>query len=392
MNSAISPDSLRYWLALQRLPDVGIATANKLLEIYPNPQAIFSKANYAVLQRLLKPTSLSAIEQYLTQGSASYLGREVELDLCWLEQSKAQIITKHCPGYPEQLKQISGAPYLLLALGDCELLNRPQLAMVGSRNPTISGRENAFAFARDLSQVGFVITSGLALGIDADSHRGALAGSGETVAVMGTSVDQIYPASNKKLAESIVERGVIVAEFPLRTTPQKQNFPKRNRLISGLSVGVLVVEAALKSGSLITAQYALEQNREVFAVPGSIHNPLAKGSHALIRQGAKLVESAEHILEELQWVTLSSKRRGRSCESQLSAHAGVEHRLEAEEKHLLKCFGDEPTSINQLISRSGLDVATVSSALLILELKGMILNDRGNFQRITQAEALMEAV
>ncbi len=390
MSTIISRESLHYWLALQRLPDVGVATANKLLDLFHNPQAIFTKTNFAVLQRQLKPTSIAAIEQYLTQGPASYLGREVAADINWLEQSNAQIITKYCPTYPEQLKQIAGAPFLLLALGNIELLNRPQLAMVGSRNPTISGRENAFAFAKDLSQLGFVITSGLALGIDADSHRGALSGSGETVAVLGTSLDQIYPAKNKKLAESIATSGVIITEFPLRTSPQKQNFPKRNRLISGLSVGVLVIEAALKSGSLITAQYALEQNREVFAVPGSIHNPLAKGCHALIRQGAKLVESAEHILEELQWVALSARSSDPNYASEFSPSLKEEHQLDADEKHLLKCFGDETTSINQLISRSGLDAATVSSALLILELKGIIINDRGNFQRIKQRETLIE--
>ena len=209
------------------------------------------------------------------------------------------MITLHCNEYPALLKRIDNPPPILYIKGNYTLLNDPQLAIIGSRNPTQSGTDNATSFARHLGKTGLCITSGLALGIDGSAHQGALLGNAPTIAVIATGIDRVYPAAHRDLAHKIVENGAIVSEFPIGTQPKAENFPRRNRIISGLSYGTLVVEAALQSGSLITARLAMEQNREVFAIPSSIHNPLAKGCHQLIRQGAKLVETAEDILEEM---------------------------------------------------------------------------------------------
>ena len=223
----------------------------------------------------------------------------IDNDLAWLSQNNNYAITFNEANYPYQLKEIADPPPILFVRGNPDLLAAPQIAIVGSRNPSASGEETAFNFAKTLSQHGFTITSGLALGIDAASHRGALSAKGYTIAVAGTGLDRVYPARHKDLATEIVNTGAIISEFPPGTTAKANHFPRRNRIISGLCQGLLVVEAAKQSGSLITARMALEQNREVFAIPGSIHNPLARGCNALIRQGAKLVETTQDILEEL---------------------------------------------------------------------------------------------
>jgi DNA processing protein len=227
--------------------------------------------------------------------------------------------------YPPLLREIPQAPPVLFVHGDPDCLRVPQLAMVGTRNPTPSGRETARQFAAHLAGAGMIITSGLALGIDAAAHQGALAGGGRTIAVMGTSLDRVYPAKHRDLARAIAERGALVSELPTGTPALAENFPRRNRLISGLALGVLVVEAALQSGSLITARLALDQGREVFAIPGSIHNPLAKGCHALIRQGAKLVETANDIVEELGALAAvnGERRRTTQCDCHTQCNGAV---------------------------------------------------------------------
>jgi len=283
--------------------------------------------------------------------------------LSWVEQKNNIVITFNDANYPSQLKEIADPPPLLFVRGNPDLLSHPQIAIVGSRNPSSLGEETAFNFAKTLSRHGFVITSGLALGIDAASHRGALNAKGYTVAVTGTGLDRVYPARHKELATEIVNTGVMISEFPPGTTAKANHFPRRNRIISGLCQGLLVVEAAKQSGSLITARMALEQNREVFAIPGSIHNPLARGCNALIREGAKLVETTQDILEELnQYYQQDDKITPITMESI----------LDLEQQTLLNHVMFSPTSIDKLVENTGESVEVISSMLLILELQGYL--------------------
>jgi DNA processing protein len=270
-------------------------------------------------------------------------------------------------------------PPLLYVHGDPELLSSLQLAIVGSRNPSPAGTNNAYEFARHLGAAGLTITSGLALGVDAASHRGALDAAASTIAVTGTGLDRVYPARNKDLAHKIVTNGgVLVSEFPIGEAPQAGNFPRRNRIISGLSLGTLVVEAALRSGSLITAKYAMEQGREVFAIPGSIHNPLAKGCHALIQQGAKLVETAQDIVSELAPLANVSLQ----IEQVMASNEKNQPDLDKDYQKLLDVMGYDPCPIDELISRSGLTAEEVSSMLLILELQNYVqLEPGGQYTR-----------
>lgn len=294
--------------------------------------------------------------------------RRVEQDLAWLERPGNYLLQQDDPCYPPLLRQITYPPPLLFVHGNLESLRAPQLAIVGTRNPTPLGRDTAHHFAAYLAGAGLAVTSGLALGIDAAAHQGALSGNGLTIAVMGTSLDRIYPAKHRDLAHAIAENGALVSELPTGTPAMAENFPRRNRLISGLAMGVLVVEAALQSGSLITARQALEQGREVFAIPGSIHNPMVKGCHALIRQGAKLVETASDILEEL-----GSLAAFVSDSPEISATApAVPETLDEEYRQLLLAMGDESLAIDSLVERCGLTAEVVSSMLLILELEGYV--------------------
>ena len=299
----------------------------------------------------------------------------VQQDLNWLAQPGNHLITLDDITYPAQLKEIANPPPLLFVKGDPKLLNTPQIAIVGSRNPSISGAKTAEEFAQLLSAAGFTITSGMALGIDAASHQGALNVGGATIAVAGTGLDRVYPACHQQLARQIAESGALISEFPPGTTAKANHFPRRNRIISGLCMGLLVVEAAQESGSLITARLALEQNREVFAIPGSIHNPLARGCNALIRQGAKLVETVQDIFEELsQYNQISNKTSSKICETA----------LDLEQQKLLNLIGFNPTSVDTLVQDSGWSVETVSSILLVLELQGHIAATIGSgYYRIT---------
>jgi len=305
----------------------------------------------------------------------------VEQILEWLDQSpQRQLIDRQDPLYPAKLAQLPDPPAVLFCIGDTTLLSQPQLAIVGSRSPTTGGGTNARAFARHLARQGLIITSGLALGIDAEAHRGALEANAPTIAVMGTGPDTIYPSTHADLAEQIVARdGLLVTEWPPGTGPRRENFPRRNRLISGLSEGVLVVEAGIHSGSLITARLASEQGREVFAIPGSIHNPLSRGTHRLIREGAKLVETANDILEELA-PTLSAQliqvdQAGTDGESDTRPHDQEQATgtpPDPDHARILDLMGFDPISADSLIERSGLTPAEVSSILLMLELSGQV--------------------
>jgi DNA processing protein len=294
--------------------------------------------------------------------------------LDWLAQPGHLFLTLADSDYPELLKQIDAPPPVLYLIGNAELLHQPQLAVVGSRNPTPNGLVNAREFARTLASAGLCITSGLAIGIDGAAHQGALDGEGHTVAVTGTGLDRVYPASQRELAHRIADQGVLVSEFSPGTPPLAANFPRRNRIISGLSIGTLVVEAALKSGSLITARLALEQGREVFAIPGSIHNPLARGCHTLIRQGAKLVETASDIMEELAPLLGGLES---TSETGADPSSPPDRNLDPEYLQLLESVGHDPTSVDSIIERSGLTADIVSSMLLLLELEGYVSSATG---------------
>lgn len=306
----------------------------------------------------------------------------VEHALRWGEQTGQRWLPYGDPLYPSLLTSINEAPLLLSVRGQAELLSDPQLAVVGSRHASKQGVNIAKDFSQHLSSQGLAITSGLALGVDTAAHQGGLMGIGKTVAVVGTGLDRIYPAANQTLARQIAEEGVMVSEFPLGTPPLAQNFPKRNRIISGLSTGVLVVEAALKSGSLITAKRAMEQGREVFAVPGSIHNPQAKGCHQLIKQGAKLVESGQDVLEELSALIRFSLTPAQESLSSSSRHEGSKSVSEPQQP-ILAYIEYEPISVDELVVLSKRPIFEIQSQLTLLELSGEIeAMSAGRWRRI----------
>jgi DNA processing protein len=356
------PDAeLPGWLRLSLAPGVGGQTLRKLLTEFGLPSRVLA-AGRAALARSVGETLAASITA--ADGAAA----AVDAALAWAEAAGHSIVTLADRAYPPRLLEIPDPPALLYVDGRAELLARPALAIVGSRNATPQGIENAIAFARALSEAGLTIVSGLALGIDAAAHRGALAGEGATVAVLGAGADVAYPPRNRELQREIAARGAVVSEFPLGTPAVAGNFPRRNRLISGLARGVLVVEAALASGSLITARLAAEQGRDVFAIPGSIHSPLAKGCHALIKDGAKLVESAADVLGELG---LPAPARTVPQSSPEVAHGLLEH------------LGHDPCNVDTLCRRSGLTPDIVSAMLLQLELEGRVASlPGGRYQRI----------
>lgn len=342
-----------------RAPGIGNRTYLKILE-QTTPEALFYE-NRQNLEKLgLKPNSISAI--------IKPDWNIIERDIRWSEQPNNQIITLAHQHYPEQLKQIADPAPLLFISGAVALLNTPQIAIVGSRNPSNPGRKLAESFAKTLAYSGFTITSGLALGIDAAGHQGALAATGKTIAVAGTGLDRVYPARHKDLAGEIVQTGALVSEFPPGTIAKAHHFPRRNRIISGLSLGLLVVEAAKQSGSLITARMALEQDREVFAIPGSIHNPLARGCNALIREGAKLVETTQDILEELGQYFQQPAINNPQYE---------ETKLDLEQQKLLNLIMFSPTFVDDLVNETGDSVNVIASMLLVLELQGYIASAAG---------------
>ena len=291
--------SLLSSLALFHLPGVGATRYHKLIEWFGSADAVVSGDRKLILAAGVKAESIRLLNEYTQQGLDSTVGRLIKRDLDWSAEAGNNLVLFEDHNYPPLLKHIDSPPPVLYVRGDKTLLSEPQLAIVGSRNPSIDGKENAYRFAKSISNMGLAVTSGMALGVDGAAHKGALEGGGATIAVVGTGADVIYPARHRGLSTEILGRGVIVSELPLGTQPHPSNFPRRNRIISALSLGVLVVEASPKSGSLITAHYALDQGREVYAIPGSIHNPMARGCHQLLKQGAKLVESAEDIFEEL---------------------------------------------------------------------------------------------
>jgi len=346
---------LASWLQLALTPGLGAAAFRQLLHQFGLP--------HAVLARKRSELSVFAPAAALAALDSEPVAKAVANALAWVEHPGHAVITLADEAYPRLLLEIADPPPLLYARGRVELLQRSALAIVGSRNATQQGSANAEAFARTLSESGLTIVSGLALGIDAAAHRGGLQGVGATIAVLGTGLDIVYPQRNAALAAEIAARGLLVSEFALGTAPAAHNFPRRNRLISGLARGCLVVEAAVASGSLITARSAAEQGRDVFAVPGSIHSPLSKGCHVLIKAGAKLVESAEDVLTELAGFRPSGYASTREPSEGTPARA---------EGGLLAHMGHDPVDVDSLCSRAGLSAEQVSSELLRLELDGRV--------------------
>lgn len=365
----MTPDpGLASWLQLTLTPGLGASVIRKLLRQFGLPQSVIARKRE--LAAFAAPAALEALHSEAVQA-------EVARALRWAAESGHFIITLADELYPRALLEIPDPPSLLYAHGRIELLQRSCLAIVGSRNATAQGESNAASFAKALSDAGLTIVSGLALGIDAAAHRGGLEGAGSTIAVLGTGIDVHYPKRNLDLARRIAAQGLLISEFPLGTGPVAGNFPRRNRLISGLAQGCLVVEAALASGSLITARSAAEQGREVFAVPGSIHSPLSKGCHALIKSGAKLVESAEDVLAELSGFRASGYASTAGFEAGAGA-AGV--------TTLLAHMGHDPVDVDSLCARAGMSAEQVASELLRLELEGRVAALPGGlYQRLERA-------
>lgn len=366
-SSRESPDSwLEDWLRLTLIPGVGPATQRRLLRRHGSPGAALRAPLPEVSAEL---TSASARDAW-SRGAAP---EAVSAALRWAAQPDHAIVALSDPAYPRAMLETTDPPSLLYVIGRIELLDAPSLAIVGSRNATASGVETARSFARSLSEGGLTIVSGLAAGIDAAAHEGGLAGVGRTVAVVGTGADIVYPARHRDLAHRIASGGAIVSEFPLGTRPSSANFPRRNRIISALSRGVLVVEAAVRSGSLVTARYAGEQGREVFAIPGSIHSPLSRGCHALIKQGAKLVESAQDVFDELRWNSLAD-------DSTREAPPPPPD----EDDPVLRALGYDPCDVESLAVRTAMPVESVTARLLELELLGLVAPvPGGKFERLS---------
>ncbi|MBB1075849.1 DNA-protecting protein DprA [Rhodoferax sp. 4810] len=378
MTTAIDPAAnreLHALLALLQIPGLGPLRIDRLITHTGSAVAALDADQTACQACGLSAAIGTALQQPDWHG--------VERIVQWATRPQAWIMTRYDARYPPLLREIHAPPPVLFGVGDPDALREPQLAMVGTRNPTPSAVETTYAFARHLAGLGIVIASGLAQGIDTAAHQGALRG-GKTIAVLGTGPDRIYPKSNHALAHQIVEHGgALVSEFLPGTGPQREHFPRRNRLISGLSLGTFVTEAGVQSGALITARYAVEQGREVFALPGSIHNPLARGCHALIRDGAKLIDCIEQLLDELLPqlnrallpIDLTPPSDALDTVTATTAPSLIE--LPAAERQLLDLLDNSPTAPDELIQRSGWAADAVISTLLLLELRGHVLSHPG---------------
>lgn len=371
------------WLRLSLTPGVGPVTARRLLEAFGLPDAIF-----AASARTLTPLAGEPLARILAAPATDAQLTAIAATACWLAQSPAHhLVTLADAAYPGGLLAMTDPPPLLYAIGRLELLAQPALAIVGSRSATQQGAATAESFAAGLARAGLSIVSGLALGIDAAAHRGALKAAADgarasTIAVVGTGIDIVYPSSNRSLTEQLRRQGLVLSELPLGTPAVAHNFPRRNRLIAGLSRGVLVVEAAVHSGSLITARLAAEQGREVFAIPGSIHSPVAKGCHRLIKDGAKLVESVQDILEELRVDTAPARTPDHQPAGEgRAAPAGND--LPELQRRVLDALGHDPVGLDQLCERAGCAAGDLSAALLELELAQHVERLPGNrYQRL----------
>ena len=369
------------WITVAAVPGLGALSVKRLWEAGWTPEKLLS-ADKTELQRLgLKPQTIHALTSNSGENHSVIRGK-VDRALAWLNgTADAAILPITAPEYPELLREIADPPPVLFCRGNLSALNVPQLAVVGSRNPSATGLRNAYSFSAFLAQNGLIINSGLALGVDAAAHQGCVDHNCSTVAVFGRGMDAVYPSRNRKLADQILENhGVWVTEFFPDVPPLAANFPKRNRIISGMSAGVLVVEAAVKSGSLITARMALEQNRDVFAIPGPFNSPLSKGCHKLIREGAYLVESAEEIITEISQILSVFERQGMPEHGQEQKTHTEE--LSAAEEVLLNCIGYELQKLDQIIINTGFAMQEVAQLLVSLELKGLVAQSMGGYIRL----------
>jgi DNA processing protein len=371
-------DELAGWLRLALTPRIGNDTARRLLAAFGLPAAVFEQPK-AALEQLASPAQAQAL-----RSEPESLKGQLESTWQWLQQPGAgverRILTLGDSDYPCGLLNTEDPPLMLYVMGRVRIPWPPAIAVVGSRNPTPQGLANARQFSRSFAQTGFTVVSGLALGVDAAAHEGALDGAATdqlaTIAVVGTGLDRVYPRQHLELAHRIARNGLVVSEYPLGTPPLAPNFPRRNRIIAALSQGTVVVEAALRSGSLITARQAAEQGKDVFAIPGSIHSPQARGCHALLKQGAKLVETAQDVLEEFSPM-------GHVAPAPADRPAAVQPADSSPEKGLLGALGFDPVSLDALVARTGVAPAHLQAELLELELRGEVARLPGGlFQRV----------
>lgn len=362
----IEDSDVALWVSLNQTVGLGNAAICQLLTKFGSPEAIYSAKSHQLrevvdelaAQKILNGVNIEAIRPTLD----------------WLKRDNTHVITLADSTYPQALLEVNNPPVLLYAIGNIHRLNQPCIAMVGSRSSTPQGEKNAEDFAESLCNHGLCVVSGMALGIDGAAHRGALKSNGATIAVVGTGLDIVYPSRHRDLAHKITERGLIVSEFTLGTPSKAQNFPRRNRIISGISLGCLVVEANVDSGSLITARLAIEQGREVFAIPGSIHSPVAKGCHQLIKQGAKLVETTADILEELKNMLPNISPLG------LMGDIAVDS---SKPNAVLDGMGFDPLDFETILTVSGLTTEALSAMLMVMELEGKITTlSGGKYQRL----------
>lgn len=370
-------DSLA-WTVLARAPGLDPGAVCAALQVLGTPAALLSASQTDLAQTVLSPITRAFL--------CSSAGRARPAEHHWLDAATHHILPCIDPRYPKFLRSLERPPLALYVSGNVDALADPQLAMVGSRNPTPQGRETAFAFAEHLAGRGLGITSGAAEGIDADTHRGALQAQGITLGILGTGIDLVYPRSNAPLYRQIELGGALISEFPLGTPPRRGNFPQRNRIIAAVSLGTLVVEATRRSGSLITARLARSYGREVFAIPGSIHSPLSRGCHELIKTGAKLVESADDILRELNFSSFFSNdfRVSEDRGAQLPHASG----MDKDHKILLDALGFDPVDLDTLVVRTGFKPEAVSSMMLILELEGHVqAAPGGRYSRVAYRRA-----
>ena len=393
---------LNAWLRLTTTPGVGASTGRKLLAAFGLPQAVFGQSQQA-LEQLVTPTIAQALMHIPPELPALLVATQRWLELPPPSAGvERQLVALGDPLYPSALLQTEDPPLLLYLMGVTAIWSQyaaqsianampDAIAIVGTRNPTPQGAQNAHLFAKSFSQAGWTVVSGMALGIDAAAHMGALDGGSPTIAVVGTGLDRVYPKAHYELAHRICEAGIMLSEFPIGTPPLTHHFPRRNRVISALTQGTLVVEAAVRSGSLITARMANEQGKEVFAIPGSIHSPLSRGCHALIRQGAKLVESAQDVLEELRPTALQAASKPKKITpKKIALNDDLTMRLDDfslnfDEEELLNALGHDPTSLDALIARTGMDAPKLQAQLMALELEGHVTRLPGGlFARLTQ--------
>ncbi|KTD64625.1 DNA-processing protein DprA [Legionella spiritensis] len=350
-----------YFLALNRINGIGPRHALKLVRHWPCLGEVFARS--------VDELTGIGLPSKMAEAICRFDMAAIEADLAWEKTDHHHLLTWEDPRYPALLREIHDPPIALYAMGDLNAFQQPCLAMVGSRKPSITGEETARRFAFELAKHQITIVSGLALGIDAQAHTGCLAAGGKTIAVMGTGVNCVYPRRHEALARRISEQGLLISEFPLNSSPNAGHFPRRNRIISGLSLSTLIVEAAIKSGSLITARLALEQNRDVMAIPGSIHNPQARGCHFLLQQGAKLITSTADVLEEFGLSGQSEKMN--TPPSSLATN----------NENLVKCIGFEITTVDQIAIRSGLSIEAVACDLAALEVQGIVKAVPGGYMR-----------